>query len=411
MTEKKGGSDVADGTETVAIPQPDGSYLLHGYKWFTSATDADMAFTLARIADKEGRITEGTRGLSLFYLETKNELDGRLNNFEIQRLKNKLGTRQLPTAELLLDGARAQLVGDPGRGVAGISPMLTITRLHNSISSVGAMRRILMLSRDYSTKRVAFGKYLADHPLHVQTLARMEVEVRGCLVLLLEVCRLLGLEECGVATATDRHLLRILTPILKLYTAKQAVSIASEGLESFGGQGYIEDTGLPVFLRDSQVLPIWEGTTNILSLDVLRVLQKTGAAALGSFTDSVKSRLSATPQLERVGLASEAERLKHHLNSITAFAVRAAQEDTPTLERAARDFAYSLAHIYTGALLIEHATVDNSMPNDRVTAQRWCSRPLPLREAADYSSTASNMDLMLVMDGYGLEWRSQGDRH
>jgi len=220
--------------------------------------------------------TQGTQGLSLFYLETKDE-QGWYNNLEIQCLKNKLGTRQLPTSELLLDGTEARLVGKEGRGVACISPMLTITRIHNGIAAVSGMRRILQLARDYSTRRVAFGKYIADHPLHMQTLARMEVETRGCVLLTLEICRLLGLEECGIATSAEKHLLRILTPIMKLYTAKQAVAIASEGLESFGGQGYIEDTGLPVFLRDSQVLPIWEGTTNILSLDVLRVLQKTGA--------------------------------------------------------------------------------------------------------------------------------------
>ena len=107
---------------------------------------------------------QGTQGLSLFYLETKDE-QGWYNNLEIQCLKNKLGTRQLPTAELLLDGTEARLVGKEGRGVACISPMLTITRIHNGIAAVSGMRRILQLARDYSTRRVAFGKYIADHPL------------------------------------------------------------------------------------------------------------------------------------------------------------------------------------------------------------------------------------------------------
>lgn len=230
---------------------------------------------------------QGTRGLSLFYLETNDER-GQYNNLEIQCLKNKLGTRQLPTAELLLDGTKAQLVGEEGRGVVGISPMLTITRIHNSIASISLMRRVLQLSRDYSTRRLAFGKYIADHPLHMRTLSQMEVETRGCVLFTLEICRLLGLEECGMATSTEKNLLRILTPITKLYTAKQAIVIASEGLESFGGQGYIEDTGLPTFLRDAQVLPIWEGTTNILSLDVLRVLQKTGGEVRLIFKTGVR---------------------------------------------------------------------------------------------------------------------------
>ena len=240
---------------------------------------------------------QGTRGLSLFYLETKDE-QGWYNNLEIQCLKNKLGTRQLPTAELLLDGTKARLVGEDGRGVAGIATMLTMTRIHNAIAAISGMRRVLQLSRDYSTKRFAFGKYIADHPLHMQTLARMEVETRGCTLLTLEVCRLLGLEECGMATSAEKHLLRILTPIVKLYTAKQVVATASEGLESFGGQGYIEDTGLPGILRDSQVLPIWEGTTNILSLDVLRALQKTGAEVSHAPVHLYWTQLASFPDLQ-----------------------------------------------------------------------------------------------------------------
>eukprot|EP00064_Thunnus_orientalis_P016667 superscaffoldBa00003355_g16736 len=251
MTERQGGSDVGSGTETVAVPQTDGSYKLHGFKWFTSATDADMTLTLARVQDRTGATTPGSRGLSLFYAEVSRGEDGRLRGIEVQRLKDKLGTRQMPTAELLLDGLPAHRLSEEGRGVASIANMLTITRIHNSVSAAAAMRR--QDTRDYATRRTAFGKLLKDHPLHMQTLARMEVETRGAFLLVMDVCRLLGREESGMATQLDTHLLRLLTPVVKLYTGKQAVAVVSEGLESFGGQGYIEDTGLPGLLRDSQV--------------------------------------------------------------------------------------------------------------------------------------------------------------
>ncbi|XP_007445118.1 acyl-CoA dehydrogenase family member 11-like, partial [Python bivittatus] len=173
MTERKGGSDVGGGTETIARELPDGSYSLHGFKWFTSATDSDMTLTLARIMAADGQIKQGSRGLSLFYLKLYE--DGKLNGIKIERLKEKLGTRPLPTAELLLDGARAHLISAEGQGIACIANMLNIARIYNAVSAVGIMRRIVHMARDYATKREAFGKPLKDHPLHMQTLARMEV--------------------------------------------------------------------------------------------------------------------------------------------------------------------------------------------------------------------------------------------
>lgn len=140
MTEKRGGSDVGSGTETIAVPMQNGNYSLHGYKWFSSATDADMALTLARIAGPDGVIPSGTGGLSMFFVKVRSD-QGKLNNIQVMKLKNKLGTRQLPTGELLLDGTEAELVSPPGRGVASISNMLTITRIHNGAASTAYMRR------------------------------------------------------------------------------------------------------------------------------------------------------------------------------------------------------------------------------------------------------------------------------
>ena len=269
MTEKRGGSDVQGATETTAtlIPQSEsGWYNLNGYKWFSSATDSDMALLLAR----HGSLTENDN-LSMFFLQTRDySNDGKLNGIQIVKLKNKMGTRQLPTAELLLTNAKARLLSEEGRGVAKISSMLGITRLHNIINSVGYQRKMTSLAQDYSKRRVAFGKPIATHPLHIRTLAQMEVETRGNTVLMIDLARQQGLEDSGSIGDNDKLLLRLMTPVAKLYTAKKAIELASEGIEAFGAQGYIEDTGIPGILRDAQVLPIWEGTSNVQALDVLR---------------------------------------------------------------------------------------------------------------------------------------------
>ncbi|NXS20442.1 ACD11 dehydrogenase, partial [Mystacornis crossleyi] len=285
MTERRGGSDVANGTKTVARKQPDGTYRLYGFKWFTSAADSDVALTLARIADAEGQCTQGSRGLSLFFLRVRDK-EGKLNSIQVQRLKDKLGTRQMATAELWLQGARAELV-------CKSSPALETGLPWHSTHSWG-FQQMISLSRDYARKRVAFGKLLKNHPLHMQTVARMEVQVRGAFLLLMEIVRLLGLAETNLASEQDHLLLRLLIPVAKLYTGKQASAVAVEAMESFGGQGYMEDTGLPVILRDTLVLSIWEGTTNILSLDVLRSLAKSQGQVMAAFLSTVQ----VSPQLQ-----------------------------------------------------------------------------------------------------------------
>ncbi|XP_038054791.1 acyl-CoA dehydrogenase family member 11-like [Patiria miniata] len=402
MTEKRGGSDVGDGTETVAVKQDDGSFKLYGLKWFSSATDSDITLTLARIVDSDGNYSKGTKGISLFYVETRNK-DGQLNGIQIQKLKDKLGTRQLPTAELLLDGTVAHLISDEGRGVAAISSMLTITRIHNALSSAAIMRRMVHLARDYSQKRYAFGKLIANHPLHMQTLSRMEVETRGNLLLVLRLCHLLGLEECGEATQQDKQLLRLLTPVAKLYTAKQAIAIASEGLESFGGQGYIEDTGLPVFLRDAQVLSIWEGTTNILSLDVLRSIAKTSGGSLTSFFCDIQSRLIPLVTSTNSDIRWCYEEINKACKDISSFAESASKDET-LMTVAARDFATSLARTYIASLLLDHAAWDQAKELDIAVAKRWCEQclcPVVTNSVSGaYTPEGLHHDAHIVMDGY-----------
>lgn len=266
MTERTGGSDVS-GTSSIAKPLGEDQYALYGTKWFTSATKSQMAMTLARIDDPAN--PEHAKGLSLFYVEK--------NNIEVHRLKDKLGTDALPTAELSLHGSKATLVGAPNEGVKRIASVLNITRIYNSICALGHMRRALDLAQSYATKRKAFGSYLIDHALHRKVLNDLETEFQNCFKLTFYVVELLGKEEVGMATEEEKKILRALTPIVKLYTAKKCMFIVSEVVESFGGAGYIENTGIPRLLRDAQVFSIWEGTTNVLALDFLRVCEKENA--------------------------------------------------------------------------------------------------------------------------------------
>ncbi|NWH75069.1 ACD11 dehydrogenase, partial [Piaya cayana] len=400
MTERRGGSDVANGTETVAIKQPDGSYQLSGFKWFTSAADSDMALTLARVVDAEGQVKQGSSGLSLFFLKVRDE-EGKLNNIQVQRLKDKLGTRQMATAELWLNGAEAELISAEGRGVASISNMLNITRIHNIIGAVAYMRRMISLSREYARKRVAFGKLLKDHPLHMQTIARLEVQTRGAFLLFMEISHLLGLAETTMASEEEQLLLRLLVPVAKLYTGKQAAAVVVEAMESFGGQGYMEDTGLPVIVRDALVLPIWEGTTNILSLDVLRSLSKSRGQVMDAFFSAVQKKMelaSSTAKLEHA-----VKQTQDAVRSLAQFIQVAGSKGAVTMELAARDFSYTLARIYAGALLIEHAARPGASSTDISAAWRWCHQELcPVArelQNSSYEAEEALADSALVYEG------------
>ena len=342
MTESTGGSDVGL-TQTIARRE-NGSWRLYGNKWFTSATTSEMTLTLAR---PEGN-GPGGKGLALFYLELR-QPDGQLNGIRIQRLKDKLGTRMLPTAELELQGAAAVPVAGLADGIKSISPMLQVTRTWNAICSIASMRRGIALARDYAKRRVQFGTPLDAKPLHIETLAELEAQFEAAFFLTFRAIELLGREEAGTATDAERSIARLLQPIVKLLTAKQAVAHASEVLEAFGGAGYVEDTGLPALLRDAQVLPIWEGTTNVLSLDVLRVIAK--EETLQALVAELESKLrGGDPSLQ--GAASVALDAAHQ-------AVRwfkgAAARDPREQEAAARAFALTLGRAYSLALVIEHA--------------------------------------------------------
>lgn len=374
MTETAGGSDVGR-SETVARQDADGTWRLHGRKWFTSAATSQMALTLAR---PEGG-SPGGRGLALFYLETRDP-EGRLRNIEIQRLKEKLGTRKLPTAELLLKGAPAIPVRGTSDGVRNISPMLNVTRAWNAVTAVSFMRRGIALARDYARRRVAFGAPLSVQPLHVDTLAGLQAEFEGAFHLAFRLAELLGRMEAGELDEPDAVLLRVLTPVAKLTTARQAVAVASEVVEAFGGAGYVEDTGIPALLRDSQVLSIWEGTTNVLSLDTLRAIgDGEGLAAVRREVErcagEVRDERLADPVRAAVAAVDHASR----------WIQEAGGAGREVLEAGARRFAMTLGRALEAALLSVHAqwAMDREDVRPAAAARRLAAAGVDLIGAMD----------------------------
>jgi acyl-CoA dehydrogenase len=342
MTERTGGSDVGL-TQTAAKLSPEG-WRLYGTKWFTSATTAQMALTLAR---PEGN-GPGGKGLAIFYVETRKP-DGLLNGIQINRLKDKLGTRKVPTAELTLDGTLAVPIAGLTDGIRNMASMLNVTRTWNAMGCAWAMRRSLALSKDYAARRVQFGAKLAQKPLHVDTLAGMEAEFEGAFLMAFRAAELLGRMEAKVATEEELLLQRLVTPLAKLTTGKQAVAATSEAVEGFGGAGYVEDTGLPRLLADAQVMSIWEGTTNVLSLDSLRALAKEGT--LDVFHADVERRLGAAKDsgLKKCVKAAE-DALEHARGWVTETLA-----NPVALEAGARRFSLTLGRTLELAMLVEHA--------------------------------------------------------
>jgi hypothetical protein len=340
-----------------------------------------MALTLAR---PEGN-PAGGRGLALFHVQVRDE-EGALNGITIHRLKEKLGTKMLPTAELTLDGALATPVAGLDNGIRNITPLLNITRTWNAVCSVGSMRMGVALARDFASRRVAFGAPLSEKALHQDTLGGMQAEFEGAFHLAFEVVRLLGREEHGEISDTERGTLRLLFPLAKLLTARQAVAGASEALEAFGGAGYVEDTGLPRLLRDTQVLSIWEGTTNVLSLDSLRAIARDGA--LEPFLAHLQGCLEGVSHERLGGCTADA------LGAASAAAQwlqSAGAESQEAMEAGARRFAFTLGRAMSLALLTAHAqwaldTEGDDLP--MLAAERYASAGVNLLHSAGHDGAA-----------------------
>jgi hypothetical protein len=302
-------------------------------------------------------------------VETRDEKD-RLNGIRINRLKDKLGTRKVPTAELSLEGTLAEPVAGLSDGIRNISSMLNITRTWNAIAAAWGMRRALALARDYAKRRVQFGALLSEKPLHVDTVAGMEAEREAGFLLAFRAVELLGRVEAGVATDSEKQFFRLVTPLTKLTTGKQGVSVASEALESFGGAGYVEDTGLPVLLRDSQVLSIWEGTTNVLSLDSLKVLAKEGTWDV--YREQIEARLVRAHDSALAGPVQAARDAVSHAGAW----ISQAMSSPAGMEAGARRFALTLGRTLALALLIDHAQwcVEHGRGRRAVAAARRFAR-------------------------------------
>jgi len=244
LTERAGGSDVG-ANQTVAR---DGR--LSGEKFFCSNADADAVLVTAR---PEGA-PEGIRGIRTYLLLTRDN-----PGVTIDRLKDKLGVRSMPTGEITLRDAPAEEVG----GFEAIAEMMNLSRLYNAVASVAVIGRAIHEARWWVEHRRAFGRRVVEFPLVEEVLFDLETEHLGALLLTFEAL-----------STDDAQLRRILIPIAKAVTGKLAVPCVSECMELIGGSGYIEDRVMPRLLRDAQVLPIWEGTTNILALDTLRSARK-----------------------------------------------------------------------------------------------------------------------------------------
>ena len=319
MTERQGGSDV--GRSAVIAKRDGDQWRLFGQKFFCSNIGCEVALALAR---PEGG-APGTRGLALF-LVPRNR-----NHYRIDRLKDKLGTRAMATGEVTLDGTYAELVGELEHGFAQMTAMLNITRLHNAITAAALMRRGWLLASAYAGQREAFGRRLDQQPLHQEVLREIAIQADGALLLTMRMAQLLGKIEASIGTPDELSLFRLGIALAKLYTGKQAVAVVSEVIECFGGQGYMEDTGLPRLLRDAQVLPIWEGTTNVLALDALRVLHRP------------ENLESIEAELERLDAPNR--------DRAVDLAHQAVSDADPSAQRAARRVAYALSESWMHGLL------------------------------------------------------------
>jgi alkylation response protein AidB-like acyl-CoA dehydrogenase len=331
LTERAGGSDVG-ANETVARRGADGMWRLTGQKWFCSNVDAQAVLVTARPEGAEA----GTRGLRTYLLLPRGN-----EGVTIDRLKEKLGVRSMPTGEVTLRDAPAEEVG----GFGAMAEMLNLSRLYNAVASIAVIGRAIHEARWYVERRMAFGRPVSEFPLVQETLADLEAEHTAAMLLTFETVAALQRADDGDGEAP--RLLRILTPIAKAVTGKLAVPCVSECMELIGGNGYIEESPLPRLLRDAQVLPIWEGTTNILVLDTLRTARKE------------RSHELLLARIERHD-AAEASAIAGALESLD--------------ERDARGWVDRLARAYQRALLAD--------AGEHALAERLARRPLGLLPGA-----------------------------
>src|SRR5699024_8366664 len=263
---------------------------IYGEKYFASNAGAcGVAMVLARLDGAP----KGTKGLSLFLVPW--EENRKENLLRIRRLKDKLGVRAVPSAEVEFTGAKGYLVGEANQGFYYMIEALNLSRVSNAVSSLGIMRRAYLEARNYARKRDAFGNKLVNYPMIQETLstlaAKQEIEMNAVFDMITLMDKIMGTDRGIEVSEKERILFRLYIATLKVETAKQAIQFSHEAIEMHGGNGYIEDFVTPRLLRDAQVLTVWEGTENILALEVLRLIRKYDVEQL--FAESMRNRLSA----------------------------------------------------------------------------------------------------------------------
>ncbi|HEY2256366.1 MAG TPA: acyl-CoA dehydrogenase family protein, partial [Variovorax sp.] len=325
MTEQAAGSDIA-ATVTAAAQDASGQWRLTGDKWFCSNPDADFAMVLAHVEGSPA----GMKGVSLFLLPRRLD-DGSANHYRIIRLKDKLGTRSMASGEIRLEGAIAHLVGELGRGFVQMADMVNNSRLSNGVRAAGLMRRAVAEAEYVASERRAFGKRLADMPLMQRQLQKLRLPAEQARTMVFQTALALARSDGGEAEAYP--LLRILTPLIKFRACRDARKVTGDAMEVRGGCGYIEEWADPRLVRDSHLGSIWEGTSNIVALDVIRAIKREESLpALQAHFGALLDDAAVTP-----GFAAA---LRDALVRAALLATHAAQEGGDLLARQAASALY-----------------------------------------------------------------------
>ena len=332
MTEQGAGSDVS-ATATRATQAADGSWTLTGDKWFCSNPDAGFAMVLARSEN-----VDGLKGVSLFLLP-RTLADGTHNHYRILRLKDKLGTRSMASGEIRLEGAFAWLVGERGQGFKHMADMINNSRLSNGVRAAGLMRRALTEALYIAKHRKAFGKRLLDMPLMQRQLSKMALATEQARTMVYQTAQALAAAD---QDPSKRPLMRIMTPLIKFRACRDARKVAGDAMEVRGGCGYIEEWSDPRVLRDAHLGSIWEGTSNIVALDVLRAIQR--EESLPALREHVHALLAQGTPVSQELAAMQAERIDQAFKYVAAVANENRSEQ-------ARQAATGLYHVVTMAAM------------------------------------------------------------
>jgi alkylation response protein AidB-like acyl-CoA dehydrogenase len=370
MTEQGAGSDIS-ATAVTARANADGTWALAGDKWFCSNADAELALVLARI---EGA-SAGLKGVGLFLL-ARTLPDGTPNRYRIVRLKDKLGTRSMASGEVRLEGATAWLIGDPEAGFKQMADMVNNSRLSNGVRAAGMMRRCMHEALHVARHRVAFGRRLIEMPLMRRQLAKMLMRAEQARSMVFTTAEALRRADAGEESA--RPLLRILTPLLKYRACRDARAVAGDAMEVRGGCGYIEEWPEPKLLRDMHLGSIWEGTSNIVALDVLRAARREGG--LEALRALVAERLAEAP-LDHAAACFER----------AASLLEAAQRD----EALARSAAAALYHVTSAAVMSWEAARTDDAHRAALAAMVLRHRVLPRDPLAQEDQDAATLRALL----------------